>query len=92
MVENLGLIITFAVLNAIVIIYGFILIIYGKYFRKDDLFLLVTKYNNINFYLILLQENFGDNIKAIPRIEESIRSPNDAYSHIDEKKINLIEA
>ncbi len=49
MVENLGLIITFAVLNAIVIIYGFILIIYGKYFRKDDLFLLVTKYNNINF-------------------------------------------
>ena len=48
MVENLGLIITFAVLNAIVIIYGFFLVIYGKYFRKDDFFLLVTKYNNFN--------------------------------------------
>ena len=89
MVEKLGLIITFTVLNAIVIIYGFFLLIYGKYIRKDDLFILVIHYNTLFF---LLQENFGDNVKAIPRIEESIRSPNDAYAHIDEKKINLLEA
>ena len=44
MVDNLGVIITFAILNAIVIIYGFILIIYGKYYRKDDLFILVKNY------------------------------------------------
>ncbi len=42
--DNLGVIITFAILNGIVIIYGFILIIYGKYYRKDDLFILVNKY------------------------------------------------
>ena len=88
MVENLGIIITFTVLNALVIIYGFVLIIYGKYFKKDDLFILVINNKNI----IFKQENFGENIKTIPRIEESIRSPNDAYQNIDEKKINLIEA
>ena len=44
MSENLGVIITFAILNAIVIIYGFFLIIYGKFFRKDELFILVNNY------------------------------------------------
>ncbi len=42
MADNLGLIITFSILNAIVIIYGLFLIIYGKFFRKDDLFILVN--------------------------------------------------
>ena len=44
MSENLGVIITFAILNEIVIIYGFFLIIYGKFFRKDELFILVNNY------------------------------------------------
>ena len=87
MVEQTILIITFSILNAIVVIYGIILIIYGKYCRKDELFLLVINYNKIIFFF--LQENFGD---VKPRIEESIRAPDDAYAHIDEKKINLIEA
>ncbi len=55
MVENLGIIITFTILNAIVIIYGFFLIIYGKYFKKDDLFILViNKIYLIFFYRKIL--------------------------------------
>ena len=89
MVDQNALIITFSILNAIVVIYGLILIIYGKYFRKDELFLLVINYKNIIF--IFLQENFGD-VKPMTRIEESIRAPNDVYAHVEEKKISLIEA
>jgi len=40
---------------------------------------------------LLIEENFGDNVKAMPRIEDSIRSPNDSSSKIDDKKIVLIE-
>ena len=58
MADNLGLIITFSILNAIVIIYGLFLIIYGKFFRKDDLFILVNIYYN-NIYFILIFINLG---------------------------------
>ena len=51
MVENLGIIITFTILNAIVIIYGFFLIIYGKYFKKDDLFILVINKTYLIFFI-----------------------------------------
>ena len=49
MVDKTVLIITISVLNAIVLIYGIFLIIYGKYVRKDELFLLVINYKNIIF-------------------------------------------
>ena len=86
MVDESLIIITFSVLNSIVVIYAIFLIIYGKFCKKDELFLLVNYNNIINFF----QENFCDP-KAMPRIEESIRSPDDAYAHVDEKKISLIE-
>ena len=91
MVENIGLIITFTVLNSLVVIYAFILIIYGKFFRKNEFLYLVNK--NIKFNIIfIIQANIGDNEKAIPRIEESIRAPNDKNTHADEKTIQLIES
>ena len=37
--------ITWIVLNAIVLIYAIILIIYGKFFRKNEILSLVIKYN-----------------------------------------------
>jgi len=76
MVERLGLVITFIILNCIVVVYAFFLIIYGKYYKKND---------------FLFLANLGDNAKAIPRIEESIRAPNDEHTHADDKTIQLIE-
>ena len=41
MVERLGLVITFIILNCIVVVYAFFLIIYGKYYKKNDFLFLV---------------------------------------------------
>ena len=37
--------ITWIILNAIVLVYALILIIYGKFFRRNEILSLVIKYN-----------------------------------------------
>ncbi len=53
MVEKLGLVITFSILNSIVIIYGIFLIVYGKFCKRDNLLIEVNIFNNIYFILII---------------------------------------
>ena len=80
--------ITWIILNVIVLIYAIVLIIYGMYFRKNEILSLVINNILINFFI---QKNYPGDSKGIHRMEDSIRvAHNNIYSNED-KNINLIE-